>query len=369
MVNANTLRFLRTFRARRAPTMWLTGLLNFDPEINVHNGQAVTIDIQRLSERLSITQPTRNGGYRDVTSEKFTNKEFVPPVNADSHSLNSWNLLERVPGQNPFDDNDFVSKAMMEASRNMALISDGIARTIELQASQVMQTGEITLNDENGSNVYTINFAPKSTHFPTVTTAWSNTASTPLVDMENLAEVIRADGLSDVTDVIMGRNAARHFQNHPTVRNLLDNRRINIGDIEPRGMGQGATFIGDIQLGTYRVNVWTYAGRYDDPQTGVSTRYIADDNVVMLALGPSNTEGDNTVRTRIDLTYGRHMPIREPLPEARRFIPGGISDGMMRMDMNAWFTDDGHGLTVGAGIRPLVIPVGIDTFGTLDTTP
>ena len=283
----------------------------------------------------------------------------------------SWvgSLLQRVPGQNPFDDNDFVSKAQAEAARNMALIADGIGRTIELQTSQVMQTGTITLNDTNNNSVYTLNYSPKATHFPTVGTAWSNAASDKLADLESLADVIRSNGLSDVTDVVMGASAIRHFLNDTKIQALLDNRRISIGDITPRGAGQGATFVGQIQVGTYRLNIWTYAGRYNHWQTGVSTKYIEDDKVVMLALGPSNTEGDNTVRTRIDLTYGRYLPIRQPLPEARRFIPGGISAGMVQLDTNAWFTNDGHGLTVGAGIRPLVIPVGIDTFGCLDTNP
>lgn len=365
-VNSVTKRFLRSFSARRMPTTFLTGLLSFDPLTNVHNSEEVTIDIQRLAESISITQPSRAGGYRDVTSEKFTNKSFKPPVNADSHSLDAFKLIKRQFGQNPFDDPDFVTNARTESARNMALISDGIMRTVELQASQVMQTGAITLTDSGGATVYTINYGPKATHFPTVGTSWSNVAADALGDLEALAEVIRDDGLVDVTDIIMGDGAFRNFLNNTAVKAQADIRRFNrIVEFTPTVVGNGAKLQGEVSIGNYKFRIWTYNGRYEDPQNpGTKIKFVADDKVIMLAL---EADANNNLRTRIDLSYGRFLPIRQPLPEARQFIPPSISAGMFRMDTNAWFSNDGFSLTVGAGIRPLVIPVGIDTYGCLDT--
>lgn len=367
MVNAVTKRFISQFESRRAPTMFLTGLTNFNPIEHVYNGEQVTIDIMRTDEEISIAQRDLSTGWRDVTSETFTNKEFTPPVHQDKHALNAHKLISRQFGQNPFDDPDVIRNAVVQAARNISLISDRIARSTELQMSQVLQTGIITLTDAAGDEKFRIDYAPKATHFPTTGTSWTAGAGDPISDLGSLAEVIRNNGLVDVTDAIMGTDAFNNFIANTGVKEFLDNRRMGLGEIRPAMVGKGATFKGTVWVDDYRLNIWTYTGRFIDPSSGLKTKYIADDKVVLLAALGSN---DGTVgTTRIDLTYGRIPRIRAVPAEARRFIPGDIIDRANRiaLNTNAWFTDDGQTLNVGAGIRPLVIPVGIDQYGCLDT--
>lgn len=245
----------------------------------------------------------------------------------------------------------------------MVKIEAKIRRAIELQASQVLQTGTVTLSDENGNALYTLDYKPKTTHFPTSGTTWGQAGDNKLGDLESLAAVIRADGLTDADMLIFGADALREFLADETVQAQLDNRRMNIGSIgRPETRGQGGTFHGEISIGAYTYQIWSYTGRYTHPQTGTSTAFIDPAKVVMLSsMG------------RLDATFGAIPNIGKLLgvdqtnllPE----LPGRVSNDAGGMDLhtNAWLTDDGEQLFAGMGARPLLIPTAIDTYGCLDT--
>lgn len=370
MVDNVTKRFLNPYTQMRSPTGFLMRLGTFDPTTNVYDGEKVTLDIMREDEDISIAQFDKDTGYREISGDLFTNKEFTPPSHKDAITIKADGLNKRQFNQNPFDNPDVVANAARSAARGVNRLRNRIVRSNELQMSQVLQTGTVTLLDNSGNTVYAIDYKPKATHFPTVGTAWGTGGADPRADLGSLAEVIRNDGKVDSTDLIFGRGALRNFIADPTVKELLDNRRMTIGSINPRLVNSGATFYGTIWIDQYQFNLWLYSGRYKDPQTGNMTTYIEDDKVVMLSAPDSESMGESTGRTRIDLTYGRHHVLRDPLPEARQFIPRRINDsGGLSLDINAWFSEDGTTLKVGVGTRPLVIPTGIDTFGCLDTQP
>jgi hypothetical protein len=126
--------------------------------------------------------------------------------------------------------------------------------------------------------------------------------------------------------------------------------------------GNGGTYRGTVEIGNYRYDIWTYGGRYKDPQTGNKVQYIADDKVVVRA-----SSG------RIDATFGaipnigRLLGVQNTnlIPE----LPGRLSNSSGGMDLftNVWLSNDGEQLFGGVGCRPLLIPTALDTFGCLDT--
>lgn len=356
-----TKRMLAVYRQMSQPMLFLSGFFQ-TPARNIYNSQSVEIDIVRSGRAVSIAIQDLSAGYRMNSTDLYTNKEFTPPIHKEAVALNSHDLLKRMPGRNPFEDPAFRTDVIALMLNAMGEVEAKVRRAIELQSSQVLQVGVVDLKDESGTTIYTIDYKPKATHFPTAGTTWGQTSDDPLGDLESLGDVINEDGLTPPTDAIFGQDAWREFRKNADVLALLDNRRVEFGGIAPESRGNGAKFMGTIELGPYLVNMWTYNGLYDDPQTTNTLPFISKEKVVMMADG-----------ARLDATFGaipnigRELGVNGPnlLPE----LPGRFSDGAGGMDLhtNVWLSNDGEQLFGGIGARPLMIPTAIDTFGCLDT--
>lgn len=357
MSTATTKVMLAGYQVRRRPTMFLTGMFQA-PADNYHNSEEVEIDIMRSGEDVSVAITDLSTGARLNSEDEFTSKSFKPPVHKEKGAIPAHKLINREFGKNPFESVDFQANAIARGTRLVTKMGDKIARAMEQQSSQVFQTGEVWLIDENGNNVYKIDYLPKSEHFPTVSVPWTSSSSTKLKDIEDLANVIRSDGLEDPDMLIMGERAFELFVADEDVKSKLDLRRGDMGRIVPLNkMGNGGIYRGTVDIGNYKYDIYTYAGRYKDPQTGVSTKYINDKSVVIRAsMG------------RMDATFGGIPTLDRDtrVPEAL-FTRLRDTDGVMDLQTKGWVTDDGETLFVQAGTRPLMIPTAIDTFGCLDT--
>lgn len=364
MSGKTTKRMIRVYNqmAQIAPMLFLSGLFLSPPE-NFHTAEEVEIDIVRSDEDISIVVQDLSTGYRMNSEDLYVNKKFKPPIHKEAIPINSFDLIKRMPGENPFQSPDFRANVIARLFNGMVKVERKIRRSMELQASQVLQTGTVTLTDINGVALYTLDYKPKITHFPTVGTAWNLAGATILDDISAEAEIIRNDGLLDPDELLMGINAFNAFILDDEVQKVFDNRRINLGGIVPmQKRGNGGTFRGVVEIGNYKYDVWTYGGRYKDPQTGAKIQFLDPAKVVVRASGG-----------RLDATFGAIPNIgklmgtqaTQILPELPSRIPN--SEGGMDLFTNAWVTNDGEQLFGGVGARPLMIPTAIDTFGCIDT--
>jgi len=347
---------LKGYQSRRRPTMFLSGMFQAPAE-NFHNSEEVEIDIMRSEEDISIAITDLSTGARLNSEDDYTNKSFKPPIHKEAGSIPAHKLIKREFGQNPFESVDFQANAIARGTRLVTKSGDKIARAVEQQASQVLQTGTVTLIDATGAAVYTIDYKPKTTHFPTAAVAWTSASSTKVKNIEDLANVIRADGLEDPDMLIMGERAYELFVADEDVKSKLDLRRGDMGRIVPIDMmGNGGIYRGTVDIGNYKYDIYTYAGRYKHPQTGVSTKFIQDDKVVI-----------RSSNGRLDATFGGIPTIdRDSRVPAALFTRLMDIEGVMDLQTKGWITADGETMWVQAGTRPLMIPTAIDTFGCLD---
>jgi len=360
MSGEQTKRMLGAYISEGSFSLFLTGLFQ-SPLENFHNSESVELDIMRSGEDIAIVIQNIADGYRLNKEDIYTNKSLVPAIYKEAGALQAADLIKRMPGQNPFANVEFQANASTRASRLLRKMQNKIIRAIELQAAQVLTTGTVSLTDAAGNVLFTVNYAPKTTHFPTVSNAWSGGSADPLLDLANLGEVIRNDGLEDPDQIIFSGRTYEYFLRDAKVQARLDNRRIDQGGIAPMQMnGLGGAFRGTIEIENYRYQLWTYGGRYTDPQTGNKTDYIPADKVIV-----------RSSRGRLDATFGAIPKFAEPDQRVLRFLPDRVRNPGARLDLffNAWLQPNNEELFVGCGARPLLIPTAIDTFGCLDTEP
>jgi hypothetical protein len=355
MVDKTTSVFLETYSDFAAAPTFLTSLAR----TRRFNSEKVTIDIERDDDDVAIVIESLQDSGRNNVSTLYQNNEYLPPIYKEVAPLNSFTLLDRRAGQNPHSDPNYAANLALDAAKVLGKMDRKIRRAFELQASQVLQSGVVDLQDSAGVTRYTIDYNAKVAHFPTVGTSWVDTANADcLLDIENLAHVVNQNGRGIPNRLIFGRTAWQNFVRNSKVQAILDNRRIMLGGVNmPTAVG-GAVFMGDIAAGPYRFELWTYPAFYKNPNGGAITRYVEDDKVIMLS--------DNT---RLDAAYGALPYVAGPEQRALQFLPARRTADGSDMTWNSWIEPDNTALNVSAGTRPLFIPVAIDTFGALDTIP
>lgn len=362
MSDTTTKWMLRAYESMASPTRFLSGMFTSPPE-NFYSSEEVEIDIVRSGEDVAVVVQNLDTGYRMNTADLYTNKSFIAPVYKEAFPVRSSDLIKRQPGMNPFETVDFRANLITQVFRQATKVEQKIRRSIELQASQVLQTGALTLTDENGTALYSLDFQPKATHFPTSGTAWDQAGADPIGDLDSLCNVVREDGLEDPDQLTLGEDAWESFISNDAVQKRFEQRRLELGVLGPsQRVGNGGIYRGVVEVGNYQLDVWSYGGRYKDPQTGASTQYLDPAKAIV-----------RSSRGRMDATYGAIPNIAEILglgtarilPE----LPGRLSSSTTGMDMSfaAWMSADGQSLFAGAGSRPLMIPTAIDTYGCLDT--
>lgn len=349
--------WLQLYIQMRSPNGFLSRMFTIKPG-GVYNGGKVAIDIQRFGEQVAIAIKKCTGpNLNDF--DIFTTKEFEPPAYGEAFPLDVCDLVDRMAGVDPYTAayTDYASQLVAKMAQGFALIDDKIKRAVELQASQILQTGTLVLTDSAGATVYEIDFKPKATHFPTVSVDWDNASSTKIADLLALAKVIRGDGKIDCDMLIMGETALSLFLADDDVKEFLDNQRMELGQIAPQFVDSGATFYGFVWVGTYRFQIYAYPDTYEDPQTELPVNYVGADKVIMLSS-----------RTRLDMTSARVPLPLGPDPRVANLVPGRMSSRTDGFDVtpNVYATPNGKQIMGELESRPLLIPVQIDGFGCLD---
>lgn len=340
--------------------------------VHFHNSKKVEIDIERDDEDVAVVVTDMSAGGRKNESTLTTNKEFEPPVYKEESTLNGFELIQRNAGESPYVDPDYQANAITRSFKVFRLLEKKIRRAIEVQASQVLQGGVLTLTDESGNALYTLDYGMRAAHKAAAGAAWSGllSSSTPLTHIEDRARLLRRNGKRTPNQLIFGRTAWSNFWRNTYIQSLLDNRGMN--NVDLRGMGasitrggtppapiEDANFEGRLTVGPFNFELWTYDAEYKDPQTDLHVPYVSADNLIMKSRD-----------SRIDLSYGNIPFAVRPDQRVMPFLPTRMSSTSRGLDIitNAYPAQDNTGVVVGAYARPLVIPAAIDTIGVMDTS-
>jgi hypothetical protein len=360
MSDASTRHMLEMYEDEADPPLFLAGFFQ-SPERNFHTSEKVELDIVREDADVAIVVQDLRAGGRYNEASKYTNKGFTPPVFKEIFTFGAPDLITRPGGSIDFTDPNFNARVVEKAFHGARLMQRKISRSVEMMASQVLQTGALTLVDSTGVALYNLDFQAKSTHKITVGATWATDGTTgdPLGDVAAAAQVVRRDGKRKPTKLLMGTSALQRFLANGRVQKALDKNGQNIGALAPTVRGEGATFQGWVWVGNYRFEIWTYDGFYRHPQTGNLTDYIDTNNVIMLSDGG-----------RLDLSFGAIPTLLPPAAEIAAFLPPRLSSTKFGFDLslNAWVTENREHLNIQVGGRPLTIPSGIDTFACIKVT-
>lgn len=325
---------------------------------NLLTAEKFDVHVRRSGRKIAVPVTAIEANGRENVFGSFSESSYTPAIYKENITISASNLWNQQFDKTVNEQEQY--RIVQQRAVELALreVEATIRRGVELQAAQALASATLALTDETGSTRLSLSFSPKASHFTTAATTWASSTA-KLADLNSLQEQIRIDGKRTVKNLIFGRRAWSDFINDSAVRAILDTRRDNRGMVErPSVRSEDASWHGYFPLDHNEVNLWTYAASYDNPQTGADTKYLNDDHVLMLPEGPE-----------FDVIFGA-------IPRIEGAVPGGVSglrasavmpQAGIGFDSIQWMAPDRSAITVQIGVRALVIPTAIDTYGRLQT--
>jgi hypothetical protein len=342
------------------------------PMNGIHNKAKVKVDIRRSTNDVAFPMKDAGLGWHMNKRKDFSSNEVEPAIYKEGFAIAADDLMAgRAFGQNPYEDKALMARAQEEIGTVTANLREKIKRGLELQASQILTTGALTLVDDTNASVFSESFGARTAHYPNASVSWATTGSAvPLTDLANLATLIFTNGrkmpkrvhMNSVTFAQM--KATDSFKAAMSKDYRIDNGEIFRLNSEAKPaypisetMDGGGIFRGQLELGgSFLLDLYVYDGDYTHPYSGSATKYIPDYKVIIEADG------------RLDATFGTIQSFGTD-GRASNLIRGRMTNRSLLSDITiiAWFTPDGTVFQCGVGTRALLVPTAIDTFGCLTT--
>lgn len=269
---------------RTTPLVRTFFLDNYFTNVKTFATKSVDIDVVKGDRRMaSFVHPLVGGQV--LKNEGYQTESFTPPLINPLTVTTANDALERMPGEDLYSGMTPEERAAKQLIEDYQRLNDAATRREEWMAVRTIMDGQIPIVGPGVNKVIDFGFTNKVTLEGTK--KWGASAAKPLDDLEDWVDQVLENGFANVDHVVMGKTALRNFLADTNVQNMLDNRRIELGIINPKDLPNGARYIG--HLSKPSLDIYTYGEVYLDDWTNPSapvTKRLVDDNKI--ALLPSN---------------------------------------------------------------------------------
>lgn len=289
------------YRERILPTEFLRSF--FAEKISLT--RFVSIEVQRGTEKVAVDVKRHTDGNLN-TFDLSTEKIFEPPYYDEFIVANKHQLYDMAIGSQ--SETAFAELAQQTAE-DLLDAEAKINRAFEKQCADVFETGVVAL-----LNYTNIDFKRKAASLVDTGagTYWAS-AVNPFLQIEQGCQFLRKVGKAqgDVFNMILGSEAWADLLNNTEfkARQALFNMALD-AIAAPQRNAVGATYMGRMTAGSYKVDVWTYEQYYDN-SSNVSTPYVNPKKFVLLPMNP-----------RFRMSYGAVPQLIEngSIPQSGKFL-------------------------------------------------
>ena len=339
-----TLALYDEMRAAEAENLFWRNLFSVE---DVANTRKVEIDVMR-GERNIAVDVKRGGGLtnRNLAST-WSGKEYEVPLYSESSPLNADMLNKRIPGQDPYAPISQMEAMAYWAAKLQAENTAKIMRAENLMGAQACQSGTITLK-----NTDTIDFAKRSELTVTPGTKWDNSGD-PITDFGTLIDRLYQYGRRKPKIAVFGTDAWDSFITNAIVKAYIgDSQYIDAARISPGEIRNGALFQGRIKLKSGPLDLYVDDSYYEE--SGTPTKYLDKDTVVVMDPDARLVRAYGATEV---LEAAREEYDQSGMPPVPQMVPGTYVPWMR--------TEYPSLLEAGVQSAPILVPVAIDTIGTL----
>ena len=226
----------------------------------------------------------------NTSREGFTTRRYKTPYIGINTIYDKDISNKRLPGEleysNLTPEERIIALQMLDYTR----LDNMITRREELMCAELLQTGVVTIEEYSTDktepiNVVQVEFDKNKREQLTGDNEWSNPNADIYGMLEQKALGIRQAGYNPEV-IIIGNEAWSYMLKNKSIIEALNNRRINIGSLNPMMMsnesGEGYSYLGQIS-GAILGNIQMYShNAWYDKRDGKLTPYL-DPNTVIIS--------------------------------------------------------------------------------------
>jgi hypothetical protein len=217
------------------------------------------------------------GSY--IEKDSFSVQEIEPGVMKPFRIAHASELLQQQFGQTEYGD--YVTPeaaAEQQVAKELGDLTDTIARRELWLLSKLLTTGVMPIVGEGVDRA--ISYSSDEDNFETLsgTDLWTDTTSDPVNYIkEKQNSILESTGIL-IDSIILTPAASSAFQNHDSVKEVLKYTTADVLRIEPRGLGDGAKYLGTIP--ELQIDIYSFVDWVEDPDTGDSESLITDGGII-----------------------------------------------------------------------------------------
>lgn len=233
---------------------------------NVQNFDTKYIEydvVDNKRDMASFADP--NLGGVAVQRDGYSTVSFQAPELNPLMVTTAEDLMLRAPGENIYSAKSPMDRAAEQLGRDLAKLDDIIARREEWMCAQALMNGGIPIVGEGVSEsvkfwtTSRINSGTPSSDDPymdvSASAAWDGNSADVIGDLQTAQRKIRQNSGINPTLCIMGAEVFEAFAKNDKVQKILDNKRMNFGEVEysqplPNGVSYQGKFMG-LDIMTY----------------------------------------------------------------------------------------------------------------------
>lgn len=352
-----TVALLSPYIENSAPEQFLSSFFAVPAMGGIHNQDEVQFDSQVEDEVAAVPVDNSGSDYNLNDFSKFDREKVAPPVYKEGIEVPASKLAQLQPGQNIFDNVDFQVNGADLVGQSIQKLQNKIRRSMEIQAAQILTTGELDIEASSGVSKYTLDLGLPSGNFFNSSVAWSTSGSAdPTADILAACKLVpnAKRAIMDSASLIAALAVTSFKANF-----IYPQAGTGLGMINP-GSPQsafGTMFMGQLIVGGQRLDIWTYdEGVKPYPTASAKVAHISKKCIVM---------NDS----RRDATFGG-IPSFANAAGAQRALnlPTRLTNRAQKLDVsvNSYILRN-ETLFVGVGTRPLLIPRTKDGFAVIST--
>ena len=246
----------------------------------------VLVEYKDGSKKLAPFVAPRKGGVTILRSG-YTMERYTPPFVAPKRALSYDDLSKRGFGEALYTQLTPAQRQQTLILKDADELGEFITRREELMAAETMLTNGCIMkhiaDDANVDDEMEIRFYNGDSNPAVYTPAvkWSDPSANIIADLGVMIRMLTSKGLR-ATELVCSPDVADAIVNNKQIKELLNNRRYEIGSVEPETLAPGAAIVAKLNIGGRIISVISYDETYTD-DNGDDKQYIPSGKCILTA--------------------------------------------------------------------------------------
>ena len=278
-------------------------------------------------------------GSETIARDEYSLKTYTAPLIAPNRVITNDTLAQKLLGEATWNSGMTPEdRAAKIAAQDIMDLQDTISRREEFMCARVKQDGKLVIKGRGVNEVVDYGFE----NIAVVDTAdrWTPTFDI-MGQLSTISREMSKDGINPDM-LILGSDAADMMLRNERYLKLLDNRRVEIGEIKPSELEGGITYLGRIIVPGATFELYSYTEWYPD-----TTDLDTDGQPKLKPLVDPETVIIQSSREKNSMLYGSITQVDKS---------GNFVTHMGDYVPRTWFTENPSQKFVEISSRPLPMP-------------